>query len=105
MVLVVILTVRSEAIDQFRTFEHRAAGVMAKSGGAIERTVVIPPQRMGDFMREVHIVTFPDQHAFSAYRQDDDLAEVAHLRQESVVHSEILIGEEGPIYGVANQPT
>jgi hypothetical protein len=99
MVLVVILTVRSDAIDKFRAFETRAAIVMAKHGGAIERTVAIPPESAGDFMKEVHIVTFPDDQALSKYREDGDLREVAHLREESVVKTEILVGEDGPDYG------
>ena len=99
MTLVVILTVRREALEQFRTFERRAAAVMAKYGGAIERTVVITPQNTEDVLKEIHIVTFPDEQAFLAYRQDADLAAVASLRVESVVHTELMIGEDGPDYG------
>ncbi len=100
--LVVILTVRSEALDKFRTFEKKAAGVMAKYGGAIERTVVIAPQSTGDFLKEIHIVTFPHEQALFAYQRDGDLREVAHLREESVVKTEILMGEDGPDYGAAS---
>lgn len=38
--LVVILTVRREALEQFRAFEAQAAAVMTTHGGRIERTVV-----------------------------------------------------------------
>lgn len=99
MTLVVILTVRSEALDKFRTFEKRAATVMAKYGGAIERTVVIPPARTGDFVKEVHLVTFPNEQALLAYQNDEDLKKLSHLRQESVVQTEIMVGEDGPDYG------
>jgi hypothetical protein len=85
MTLVVILTVRSEAVERFRAFERRAAAVMARHGGAIERTVVVPPARPGDCLREVHVVTFP--------------GEIAPLRDESVVGTEVLVGEDGPDYG------
>jgi uncharacterized protein (DUF1330 family) len=101
MTLVVILTVRSEAVDRFRAFEKRAAAVMAKYGGAIERTVVVAPTGEGDLLKEVHIVTFPDEQAFLAYRQDGELQEVASLRAESVVDTELMIGEDGPDYGSA----
>src|SRR5215475_3977790 len=99
MTLVVILTVRREALDKFRTFEQRAAAVMAKYGGAIERTVVINPQNTEDLLKEIHIVTFPDEQALLAYQQDADLKAVASLRVESVVHTELMIGEDGPDYG------
>ncbi|AUX38718.1 hypothetical protein SOCE26_000960 [Sorangium cellulosum] len=98
MTLVVILTVRCEAIETFRAFERKAAGVMARYGGAIERTVVTAPDGAGEHVKEVHLVTFPDEQAFSAYRRDAELEAVAHLRRESVVQTEILIGEEGPDY-------
>jgi hypothetical protein len=48
--------------------------------------------------KEVHFVTFPDGAAFDAYRQDSALAEIAHLRTESVVATEVLVGEDGPDY-------
>jgi uncharacterized protein (DUF1330 family) len=98
MVLVVILTVRRAAVDKFRAFEEQAAAVMARYGGAIERTVVITPEADGEFIKEVHIVTFPSEEAFLAYQQDETLKKVAHLRQASVVQSEILVGEDGPNY-------
>ena len=98
MTLVVILTVRSEALDQFRTFEYRAAQVMAKHGGAIERTIVIAPVGTGEFVQEIHIVTFPNAQALGAYREDSDLQAVAHLREAAVVKTEVLVGEDGPDY-------
>jgi hypothetical protein len=44
--LVVIVTVRCEALDALRAlraYERKAAAVMARYGGAIERTVVTRP--------------------------------------------------------------
>jgi antibiotic biosynthesis monooxygenase (ABM) superfamily enzyme len=102
MTLVVILTVRSEALDKFRAFERKAAIVMAKYGGAIERTVVISPASAGDPIKEIHIVTFPNEQAFAAYQKDEDLKKLAHLRQEAVVQSEIMVGEDGPDYSATN---
>ena len=98
MTLVVILTVRSEAVDKFRIFEQQAARVMAKHGGAIERTVVIAPARPGEVLKEIHIVTFPNAQALGAYREDSDLKQVAHLRDEAVVQTEMFVGEDGPDY-------
>jgi hypothetical protein len=98
MTLVVILTVRKDAIEKFRAFERHAAGVMAAHGGRIERTVVVAPDGSADVFKEVHVVTFPDEHAFAGYRADERLARLAHLRDESVVHTEVLAGEDGPDY-------
>jgi hypothetical protein len=101
MILVVTLTVRSEAREDFRKFEHAAARVMARHGGTIERTVVIPPEPGQDTFREVHLVRFPGPEAFAAYRADPGMQGVAPLRERSVVHTEVLIGTDGPDYRAA----
>jgi uncharacterized protein (DUF1330 family) len=98
MTLVAILTVRNEALDAFREYERTAAMVMARHGGAIERAVVIPSKSGEATFREIHIVTFPDEAAFEAYRRDEEMARIAHLREESVLATEIMIGEDGPDY-------
>jgi uncharacterized protein (DUF1330 family) len=96
LIVVAILTVRKAAAEQFRAYEKHAAAVMAAHGGRIERTVVIDGSEL---FKEVHVVTFPGAAAFAAYRSDPRLAQMAHLRDESVLDTEILIGEEGPTYG------
>jgi uncharacterized protein (DUF1330 family) len=96
--LVVILTVRSRALETFRAFETQAATIMARHGGAIERTVAIPAVPGAETFQEVHIVTFPHAEAFAAYQQDPDLLRAAPLREASVVKTEVLVGEDGPDY-------
>jgi uncharacterized protein (DUF1330 family) len=98
MTLVAILTVRKAAIEKFRAFENHAAAVMATHGGRIERTVVVAGAAH-DVFKEIHVVTFPSEGAFAAYRGDERLRELAPLRDESVVHTEVLVGEDGPRYG------
>lgn len=99
MTLVAILTVRKSALDAFRTFETRAAAVMARHGGRIERTVVVGAGSPSDLFKEVHVVTFPTENAFTAYRNDGALRALSRLRAEAVVHTEVLAGEDGPSYG------
>lgn len=101
MTLVAILTVRREAIGKFRTFERHAAGVMKQHGGRIERTVVVVPDGSPDLIKEIHVVTFPNEEAFAAYRKDERLSQFAHLRDQSIVHTELLVGEDGPSYAAS----
>lgn len=98
MTLVVILTVRKDAIEKFRMFERHAAKVMETHGGRIERTIVVAPDGMPDVMKEIHVVTFPNERAFAAYRADEELARFTYLRDQSVVHTELFVGENGPSY-------
>jgi len=93
----VTLTVRRDALERFREFERHAATIMATYGGRIERTVVSEGPTP-DLVKEIHIVTFPDEAAFRSYRNDARLAAHAHLREASVVHTEIVVGEDGPRY-------
>ena len=100
MTLVVILTVRREALEAFRRFEQHAARAMADHGGRIERTVVVDMPESPALLKEIHVVTFPDAEAYRAYRADGRRGAVAHLREASVVHTEILSGEDGPSYSI-----
>lgn len=98
MTLVAILTVRREALDKFRDYERRTARIMARHGGSIDHTVVASSPETDPHLKEVHLVRFPDQQSFQAYRNDPDLAAISHLRDESVVSAEVLTGEDGPSY-------
>jgi antibiotic biosynthesis monooxygenase (ABM) superfamily enzyme len=101
LVLVVLLTVRPDRLDTFRAYERQAAAVMARHGGGIERAIEIPSEREGDPYREVHIVSFPDESAYQAYSVDPDMAAWRALRDECVIRTEIMKGEEGPDYSPA----
>ncbi|MDB5036086.1 MAG: hypothetical protein JWQ98_3327 [Chlorobi bacterium] len=98
VILVAILTVRRSHLDEFRAFERLAAGVMAKYGGAIERTVVADNPDDDGTVKEIHIVAFPDAGRLAMYRRDDELAPFLHLRAASVISTEILAGTDGPDY-------
>jgi uncharacterized protein (DUF1330 family) len=60
--------------------------------------VVGSPPEGAKTVREVHVVTFPSAEALAAYRADPALAALSPLRAESVVRTEIMVGEEGPSY-------
>jgi uncharacterized protein (DUF1330 family) len=98
MTLVAILTVRKDAIEKFHAFETYAAGVMKEHDGRIKRTIVVAPEGSPNVMKEIHVLTFPDAEAFAAYRNDERLAKLAHLRDESIINTEFLAGEEGSSY-------
>jgi uncharacterized protein (DUF1330 family) len=96
MTLVAILTVRRDSIEKFRDYEARAVEVMKKHGGRLERTVVVAADGSPELVKEIHLVTFPNENAFAAYRKDERLTKSAHLRDQSVVHTELYVGEDGP---------
>jgi uncharacterized protein (DUF1330 family) len=98
LVIVAILTLRRGSLETFREYETRAAVIIARHGGSIERTVIEEPYGPDEPIREVHVVTFPDLKAFHTYRADPDLASLSDLRISSITHTELLFGREGPDY-------
>jgi uncharacterized protein (DUF1330 family) len=103
VLVVAVLTVRRARTDELRRFETAAARIMARHGGAIERTVVLDDPPGGApgqaTFRELHLVRFPDEAAHRAYRADPELAALAALRAEAIEATEIWTGTDGPVYG------
>jgi hypothetical protein len=97
LVVVATLTIVPGRLDAFRVFERRAATIMARHGGTIERAVYLP----GDPPRELHVLRFPDEPAFAAYRDDPALAALDPPRASVVLATEIAVGEDGPSYSPA----
>lgn len=98
IVLVATLEVRVAARDAFHAFERQAAAIMESHGGRIERTITVPPDPGAETFREVHVVAFPSDDAYTAYRADPRLAALAPLRESAVVSTHILAGADGPDY-------
>jgi uncharacterized protein (DUF1330 family) len=96
--IVAILTVHNGSRDLFREYETKAAIVIARHGGTIERTVTEEPPIPEQPVREVHVITFPDWQAFHSYRADPDLTSLAGMRAASIAHTELIFGREGPDY-------
>ena len=100
VLIVAILTPHAGSIDLFRQYETKAAAIIRRYGGTIEQTVTEEPPALGEPSREIHVVSFPDREAFERYRADPDLAALAGMRSASIARTELLVGREGPDYGV-----
>ena len=98
VLVVALLTVRRERADEFRRFEAAASRIMARHGGAIERTVVLDAAPADETFRELHLVRFPDEAALRAYRTDPELTALAALRESAISATEIWTGIDGPTY-------
>jgi uncharacterized protein (DUF1330 family) len=97
VLLVAVLTVRRARLDDFRRYEHAAAAIMARHGGAIERALVLDdghPDEVG----ELHIVRFADAAGWAAYRADPELAALVALREAAVIATQLWPASEGPQY-------
>jgi aspartate racemase len=100
MVIVAVLSIVPGELQAFRAFERRAAQVMARHGGSIERAVYLP----GPSERELHLVRFPSEAAYQAYRADPEQVELTPLRAATVQSTEMLFGEDAPAYRASGTP-
>jgi uncharacterized protein (DUF1330 family) len=97
MLLHVTLHVRRDALDTFREFEHEAARILRKHGGELERVLVMRTVESEPY-REVHVMSFPSEDAYEAYRVSPELAAFLPMRERSVVKTELCKVEEGSRY-------
>jgi uncharacterized protein (DUF1330 family) len=88
MELEVRLWVRDGKVEGFEAFDEKAALVMAKHGGRIVSRH--RPEPAPDAPFEIHVVTFPDEEAFAAYRSDPETEELAAEREQVVARTEIV---------------
>jgi uncharacterized protein (DUF1330 family) len=79
--LLVSLTISDFGL--FEEFETEAAAIMADYGGEIVQAVELE-HHADNSGEELHLVTFPDQHAFSSYRADRRLKALATLRERAI---------------------
>ncbi|MCC7264640.1 MAG: DUF1330 domain-containing protein [Candidatus Latescibacteria bacterium] len=100
MLLLARLFIHPGQEEAFRQFETVAARIMARHGGRIER-VIRPLSALPEspLPHEIHLVSFPSQEHFAAYRADAELAALAPLRQQAIARTELVIGVEGEPWG------
>jgi len=98
MILVATLMVKPGKLTVFRDYERKAAALMQRHGGRIERTVSLWENAEDDFFREVHLVYFPSPEALAAYREDPDFKALTELRKSCIAATRIVTGEPGPDY-------
>jgi uncharacterized protein (DUF1330 family) len=80
---------------EFRQFESAAARIMARYGGRIEKVIrPLSSSPQESLPHEIHLISFPGQEAFDAYRADAELAGLAELRQRAILRTELVIGVE-----------
>jgi uncharacterized protein (DUF1330 family) len=97
--LVVALFVNPDRIAEFEQFESRAAEIMRRHGGRIERRIICAPGDDAGRPSEVHIVVFPDSNSYRRYRQDPELASLATLRASAIRQTIVWPGTDCPPFG------
>ena len=91
---VVSLWIRLGAVAEFEAYERKAARIMRKYGGSIEKVI-----RTGqENSPEIPFDSFPDQEKFAAYRADLELSSLAADRESAILKTVVIPGVGGPAY-------
>ena len=85
LVRVLIARVPAEGIESFREYESGVLPLLAAHGGSLQRRL-----RSADARTEVHLVWFPSDEAFLAYRSDPRRATFQPLLTASNASLELL---------------
>jgi hypothetical protein len=62
---VVSLWIRPGSAAEFETYERKAARIMQKYGGSIEKVIRIGQEGLSENPFEMHVVSFPDRERFT----------------------------------------
>ena len=95
---VVSLWIRVGAVAEFEAYERKAARIMQKYGGAIEKVIRTEQESSPEIPFEVHLVSFPGQEKFAAYRTDPELLSLAADRESAILKTVVIPGVAGPAY-------
>jgi antibiotic biosynthesis monooxygenase (ABM) superfamily enzyme len=100
LTLVVLLFVTPGQTAEFERFEPRAAEVMSRYGGRIERRIAFPAHDDPAQPDEVHVVRFPDPESFECYRRDPEMEALAELRARVIRKTIVWCGVDLPPFQV-----
>ena len=73
---------------------------MRKYGGSIEKVIRTGQENSPDIPFEIHLVSFPDQKQFTAYRADLELLLLAADRESAILKAMVVPGVVGPVYSI-----
>jgi uncharacterized protein (DUF1330 family) len=82
--LIVALYINPDRHAEFESFEARAAEIMSRVGGRIERRVGCSTKDDPSAPDEVHVVTFPDLESCNRYRESPEIQALASLRASAI---------------------
>jgi uncharacterized protein (DUF1330 family) len=89
---VVSLWIRDGRAAEFEAYERKAARLMKRFGGSLERAVRIEGGNTAERPFEVHLVRFPSRAMFDAYRADPQTAALASEREAVIARTVIHAG-------------
>jgi len=81
----------------FEEYEAKAAEIIARHGGRIERRADVRRDGDPDRPDEVHVVSFPSRASFDAYREDPKLRSLGELRARAIHRTVVWVDGEAAL--------
>lgn len=94
---IVSIWLKDNDVAGFEAFERQAAAIMAAHGGRVDNVVRCGGEGTAPF--EVHLVSFLDAAAASAYRADPRLVKLLPVRDRVIARTEVWTGQQRSAYG------
>ncbi len=94
----ILVTLDVKDFDLLTTFENKAAEIMRSHGGDIIRAFETFRNEDGSG-QEIHLLEFPNDAAFAAYRSDPQLLELAEIRNKAITSTNVVISSHVKTYG------
>lgn len=97
--IVASLWIENGSLAAFEAYERKAAKIMKRYGGSIERVVRLSSNEgRPDQPFEVHLVHFPSHEMFAKYCLDPELKALSSERIAAIAKSVVMVGHENPTY-------
>jgi uncharacterized protein (DUF1330 family) len=97
--VVASLWIEEGSLAAFEAYERKAAGIMNRYGGSIERVVRSSANaEQPDQAFEVHLVRFPNHEMFARYCSDPELQALSPERNAAITRTTVVVGKEIPAY-------
>lgn len=95
LLVAVTLYVRRGRELEFHDFEARALGVAARHGGALLRAARLAERAKDEEAPyEFHLLAFPSEEAFAAFRADPERAAMREEAERVLVRTDVVAGVE-----------
>lgn len=93
------LWIENGNLAAFEAYERKAARIMKRYGGLVERVVRLSAnEEQPGQPFEIHLVRFPSPEMFAAYRSDSELQALSSERNAAITRTTVMVGHENPTY-------
>ncbi len=87
----ILVKLKVKNFDALDAFERQAVKIMEKHSGKMMFAFETAKDTTGG--EEIHVLEFPNEEAFIAYRKDDAHKALAELRESAIISTDIIISD------------